>query len=165
VVVILPDSGNRYLSKLFDDNWMRENGFLPDKKVTDTVMALIETRQKLPLVVARSNEEMNVVVSKMNQYDISQLPVVDDQDKLIGMVGEADVLDHLLKSTHIHDPLETIASIINPNVLSVTPDSSIEKVLPAFERGKVVIVINNEGQPVGMLTKIDLIDYLTGKIN
>jgi CBS domain containing-hemolysin-like protein len=81
------------------------------------------------------------------------------------MVGEADVLDHLLKSTHVHDPLETIASIINPNVLSVTPESSIEKVLPAFERGKVVIVVNNEGQPVGMLTKIDLIDYLTGKIN
>ncbi len=165
VVVILPDSGNRYLSKLFDDNWMRENGFLPDNKVTDTVMALIETRQKLSLVVARAGDEMNVVVNKMNQYDISQLPVVDEQDKLIGMVGEADVLDHLLKSTHIHDPLETIASIINPNVLSVTPETSIEKVLPAFERGKVVIVVNNEGQPVGMLTKIDLIDYLTGKIN
>ncbi|MFZ3069672.1 MAG: cystathionine beta-synthase, partial [Anaerolineaceae bacterium] len=164
VVVILPDSGNRYLSKLFDDNWMRENGFLPGNEVTDSVMALLETRQKMPMVVTRPDEEMNVVVNKMNKFDISQLPVVDDQDKLIGMVSEADVLDHLLKSDHVHDPLETIVSIVNPNVLTANPEASVESVLPAFERGKVVIVVNAENQPIGMLTKIDLIDYLTGRI-
>lgn len=163
-VVILPDSGNRYLSKLFDDTWMRENGFLPDSKVTDSLMTLLEAGQKIPLVLARSDEEMNAVVNKMNQYDISQLPVVDDLGKLIGIVSEADVLDHLLKADHIHDPLETIVSIINPNVLTAKPEASLESVLPAFERGKVIIVVNIEGQPVGMLTKIDLIDYLTGKM-
>jgi cystathionine beta-synthase len=110
------------------------------------------------------NEEMNTVVEKMNRYDISQLPVIDDEGRLIGLVGEADILDHLLRSTHVHDPLEIIASIINPNVLTVRPDASIESVLPAFERGKVVVIIDAEGRPVGMLTKIDLIDYLTGKI-
>ena len=164
VVVILPDSGNRYLSKIFDDNWMRENGFLPTNQVTDSIAALLEGREKLPLVIARSSEEMNAVVEKMNQYDISQLPVVDDQDKLIGMVGEADVLEHLLRSTHVHDPLETIAAIINPNVLTARSEASVESILPAFERGKVVIIVNELNQPVGMLTKIDLIDYLTQKI-
>lgn len=164
VVVILPDSGNRYLSKVFDDNWMRENGYLPNNQVTDSVMALLETRNKMPLVVTRSDEEMNTVVEKMNRFDISQLPVVDEQDKLIGMVSETDILDHLLRSNHVHDPLETIASIINPNVLTAKPEASIESVLPAFERGKVVIIVNTEDQPIGMLTKIDLIDYLTEKI-
>lgn len=165
VVVILPDSGNRYLSKIFDDNWMRENGFLANNQVTDTILSLIETHRKMPLVVARSGEEINIVVDKMSQYDISQLPVVDDQDKLIGMVSEADVLDHLLKSNHVHDPLETIAAIVNPNVLTVRPEVSIESVLPAFERGKVVVIVNDKSQPIGMLTKIDLIDYLTKKMS
>jgi cystathionine beta-synthase len=164
VVVILPDSGSRYLSKIFDDNWMRENGFLPNNQVTDSIASLLETSDKMSLVVARVGEEMNGVVEKMNRYDISQLPVVDDQDKLIGMVGEADVLDHLLHSNHVHDPLETIAAIINPNVLTAQPDDSVESVLPAFERGKVVIVVDAMNQPIGMLTKIDLIDYLTQKI-
>ena len=164
VVVILPDSGNRYLSKIFDDNWMRENGFLSNNQITDSIESLLKTHTKMPLVVAHSTEEMNAVVEKMNLYDISQLPVVNDQDRLIGMVGEADILDHLLRSLHVHDPLETIASIINPNVLTAQPESSVESVLPAFERGKVVIIVDTENRPVGMLTKIDLIDYLTQKI-
>lgn len=164
VVVILPDSGNRYLSKIFDDNWMRENGYMSNNQVANSVGVLLEARHKMPLVMTRSNEEIDSVVEKMNQFDISQLPVVDDQDKLIGMVSETDVLDHLLRSTHVHDSLETIAAMVNPNVLTAKPEDAVESVLPAFERGKVIIVVNPEGQPVGMLTKIDLIDYLTAKL-
>jgi cystathionine beta-synthase len=163
VVVILPDSGNRYLSKIFDDNWMRENGFLPENQVTDSVAALLETCMKMPLVVARSGEEMNAVVEKMHRYGISQLPVVDDLGKLIGGISEADILDHLLQTNHVHNPSETIAAIINPNVLTVQAESSVESVLPAFENARSVIIVDDENRPVGMLTKIDLIDYLTQK--
>ncbi len=163
VVVILPDSGNRYLSKIFDDNWMRENGFLPEKQVTDSIAALLETCMKMPLVVAHSGEEMNAVVEKMHRYGISQLPVVDDQGKLIGGISEADILDFLLRTDHVHFPLETIAAIINPNAHTVQAKSSVESVLPAFENGRSVIIVDSENRPVGMLTKIDLIDYLTQK--
>jgi len=164
VVVILPDSGNRYLSKIYDDNWMRENGFLPSSRSTDTVATLLEFRNKLPLVTARTDERMTTVVEKMNRYDISQLPVVDDNDLLIGMVSEVDMLDHLLYADHVHDPDETIATVINPNVLTIEPKSSLESVLSAFERGKVA-VITEDGRPTNVLTKIDLIDYLAEKIS
>lgn len=163
VVVILPDSGNRYLSKIFDDNWMRENGFLPSSRETDTLATLLRNHSKLPLVTARADERMTSIVEKMNTYDISQLPVVDDAGQLIGMVSEMDLLEHLLHADHVHDPDETIAPLVDPNVLTADPGSSVESVLPAFERGKVV-VIAKEGRPIGMLTKIDLIDYLAGKI-
>ena len=165
VVVILPNSGNRYLSKVFDDNWMRENGFFENNKTTYSVQSLLESPNKISLVVAHSDEEMNDVVEKMKQYDISQLPVVDDQGRLIGAVSEADILNHLLRSTHVHDPLETIATIINANVLTTMPDASIESVLSAFERGKVIIIVNSENHPIGLITKIDLINYLTEKMN
>jgi cystathionine beta-synthase len=160
VVVILPDSGNRYLSKIYDDNWMRENGFLTSNQGTDTIASLLQTGNRLPLVVAGTDEKLTNVVAKMKQYDISQMPVVDDQNRLIGMIGEADLLEHLLQANHTRDPQKTIASMVNPNVLTALPEDKLDKVLPAFERGKVVIVTQN-GQPVGMLTKIDLIDYLT----
>jgi cystathionine beta-synthase len=161
-VVILPDSGNRYLSKFYDDTWMRENGFLPANQVTDTIAVLLQSRKKLPLIVAKADDRITAVVDKMNRYDISQLPVVDSEENLIGIIGETDILDHLLHDSHVHDPEETISAIVNPNVLTFEPEATAESVLPAFERGKAVIITKNH-HPVGLLTKIDLIDYLTGK--
>ena len=162
-VVIMPNSGNRYLSKIFDDNWMRENGYLASNQGSDTVATLMQARRKIPLVTAQPEERIPDIVKKMNRYDISQIPVVDEAGQLIGMISEVDLLEHLLQSNHVHDPEETIAASVNPNVLTTNPDDSLESVLPAFERGKV-IVVTQDGRPVGMLTKIDLIDYLTERI-
>ena len=161
-VVILPDTGNRYLSKLFDDNWMRENGYLPASRSEDTVAALIDFRNKGPVITATSGERITAVVEKMKAYEISQLPVVDDTGRLIGIVSEVDLLDHLLHAGHIHDPEETISGIINPSVVTVEPGSSIELLLSVFDRGKVAVIVA-DGRPVNVLTKIDLIDYMTEK--
>src|SRR3990170_2526174 len=94
-VVILPDSGDRYLSKIFDDNWMRENGFLHSRSANDTVGELLEFQTKLPLVTASAHETITRVVEKMKTFDISQVLVVDNNDKLLGMVSETDLLDSL----------------------------------------------------------------------
>jgi cystathionine beta-synthase len=102
------------------------------------------------------------VVEKMKSYDISQLPVVDAVGRLIGIVSEVDLLDHLLQTGHVHDPEETITAVINPNVLVIDPAASLESLLIAFERGKVAIV-NEDDKPISVLTKIDLIDYLSEK--
>ena len=161
-VVILPDTGNRYLSKLFDDNWMRENGYLPASRSEDTVAALIDFRSKGPVITATSDERITAVVEKMKTYEISQLPVVDDTGRLIGIVSEVDLLDHLLHAGHIHDPEETISGIINPSVVTVEPGSSVELLLSVFDRGKVAVIVA-DGRPVNVLTKIDLIDYMTEK--
>ena len=158
-VVLLPDSGNRYLSKVFDDTWMRENGFLSDERADVTVAEVMRSRKIPSLITATPAERMTRVVELMRTYDISQIPVVDAQGGLIGIVTEVDLLDHLLHSQHVHDPEETIASIINPTVLSVELSEKAERALAAFERGRVVAV-TDQGRPVGILTKIDLIDFL-----
>jgi len=160
VVVLLPDSGGRYLSKLFDDNWMRENGFLTSGREAETVSDLLSHRSAGALVTARPEDRLTEVVERMKSHDISQLPVVDEQGKLIGIVSEMDLLDHLLHANHIHDPSETIAPMVNPNIVTVQPQASVESVLGAFERGKVIAIAEGD-HPVGILTKIDLIDYLT----
>jgi cystathionine beta-synthase len=162
-VVLLPDSGDRYLSKVFDDNWMRENGFLTDRNVDAAVAEVLESSKLPDLITVTPQDKLSAVVRVMKTYDISQVPVVDEQERLVGTVTEVDLLDHLVNSGHVHDPSETIAEIINPNVVTVTPEDRIEQVMPAFERGKFVVVVQDE-KPVGILTKIDIIDFLTSQI-
>ncbi len=162
-VVLLPDSGDRYLSKLFDDNWMRENGFMETSWSGKTVVEVLNDREHLELIAAMPDDRMTAVVALMKEYDISQVPVVDADGKLLGIVTEVDLLEHLLHAGHAHDPAETIASIINPNVTTVTSGASMDSVLSAFERGKVVIVVKDE-RPMGVLTKIDVIDLMARQI-
>ena len=162
-VVLLPDSGDRYLSKLFDDNWMRENGFLSSGWSGKRVADVLNSPGRIDLVTAQIDDQMAAVIALMKEYDISQVPVVDTRGKLVGIVTEVDLLEHLLHGGHAHDPAETIASIVNPNVVTVNSGANLESVLTSFERGKVVIVVDGE-QPVGILTKIDLIDLMARQI-
>ena len=162
-VVLLPDSGDRYLSKLYDDNWMRENGFLSNCWTGKRVADVLNSPDRIELITARPDDRMTAVVALMKEYDISQVPVVDAQSQLVGIVTEVDLLEHLLHAGHEHDPAETISSIINPNAITVTPDACVESVLTSFERGKVVIVMDGQ-RPVGILTKIDLIDLMAQQI-
>ncbi len=160
IVVLLPDSGSRYLSKIFDDNWMRENGFLPARREEVSVEDVLQALSPGALLTARSSDLLTDVVGRLRENDISQLPVVDDVGTLIGVVTEMDLLDHLLHADHIHDPAETIAPMVNPNVITLPRSASLSAALEALERGRVVAVAEGSS-PVGILTKIDLIDYLT----
>lgn len=162
-VVLLPDSGDRYLSKLYDDNWMRENGFLCSGWSGNCIADLLDRPDRIDLVTAHLADRMTAVIALMKEYDISQVPVIDAQGKLAGIVTEVDLLEHLLHGGHEHDPAETIASIVNPNVVTVSTGASLESVLINFERGKVVIVVDGD-RPVGILTKIDLIDLMARQI-
>jgi cystathionine beta-synthase len=163
VVVLLPESGDRYLSKMFDDNWMRENGFLGSDRSQHSVADVLSTHPRMTLITAEPNTRLLEMVAMMKQHDISQIPIVDKEGKPLGIVTEVDLLSHLAHADHVHDPQETIETIVNPNLVTVTPQDSVSSVMSAFERGRVIGVV--EGQHlVGMITKIDLIDYLTRQI-
>ena len=163
VVVLLPDSGDRYLSKIFDDNWMRENGFLEPERAGSSVADILGSKTSSTLITATPEDRMIDVVERMKRHDVSQLPVLDRSGALIGAVSEIDLLDHLLHADHVHDPEETIALMVNPNVITVSPDTKIDQVQTVLERGKIVAVTEGK-RPVGILTKIDLIDYLAHNI-
>jgi cystathionine beta-synthase len=163
-VVLLPDSGHRYLTKMFDDTWMRENGFLPAGWRAKSVAELLSGRPHLELTTVHPEDRMIDVAALLKAKGISQVPVVDGDGKLLGIVTETDLLEHLLHGAHVHNPAESIAAIVNPKVQTVPPESNVEAVLNAFDSDKVVIVAKAD-RPVGILTKIDLIDYVTGQIS
>lgn len=161
VVVILPDSGSRYLSKIFNDDWMRENRFfeypLADGRVDDIL------RQKaIQIVLAHTTDTKNDVIARMKQYDISQLPVIGDEGGYAGMVTELDILNHLLRVEQ-HDPNETISDIISQDAAAVVgPDTPLGALSEIFGSGKVAVALE-DSHVVGIVTKIDLIDYLAGR--
>ncbi|MCZ7570396.1 MAG: pyridoxal-phosphate dependent enzyme [Ardenticatenaceae bacterium] len=168
VVVILPDSGSRYLSKVFNDDWMRENRFLDYSLLGEgRISDILERRGERDLILAHLTDRKLDVIRMMKENDISQVPVVEGEDgnqRYVGIVNERDILNHLLGAGHRHDPAETIEDIISTDAALVGLDTSLDALAEAFTSGTVAVVVNNSGQVQGIVTKIDLIDYLARRL-
>jgi cystathionine beta-synthase len=162
VVVIFPDSGSRYLSKFYDDKWMREFGFLSTEFGETSLSDLLHAKPNKALHLASLGDSMRKVVTVMHQHGISQMPVVAPGGELVGLLEEVDLLNHMLEK-HDHSPEETIDSLVQ-NAGAVFPgDIPLEETMPSLMAGYALIVVENS-KPVGILTKIDVLDYVAGKI-
>ena len=163
VVVVLPDSGSRYLSKVFDDDWMRENGFL-EGVWSDIRAGDIQSRKPSGQVyTAHADDRMRDVVMLMKAHNISQLPVVDDDGRLRGLVSEIDLLNHMLQADHVHQPDETIADMIDADVPVVGPNARLETLMSLISNRPAVVIVRDD-RVEGILTKIDILDYLSSQI-
>ncbi|KAB8144086.1 cystathionine beta-synthase [Chloroflexia bacterium SDU3-3] len=151
VVVLLPDSGARYLSKIFDDTWMRENGFLELSTVAD----LLAARQG-QLISASEDTTVEAAIRQMKTHGISQLPVLDAQGHLHGIIGESDLLDYLLGGGAMS---HTITDLHAHEVATVDLATPIEDLTSIFGRGQAAVAVE-DGRVVGIVTKIDVIDFL-----
>lgn len=170
VVVLLPDSGSRYLSKVFDDNWMRENRFLESDWVTTPVSAVLERKPRRELVLAQCSEAVGEVIAKMKAGDVSQLPVVGDHGQLLGIVTEVSLLSYLLRQPGGEASKVAIedAGVMNTNVFTLAPETSVEAVMSVFGTNDIALVTepipgSDDKRVVGILTKIDLLDFLTSR--
>jgi cystathionine beta-synthase len=162
VVVLLPDSGTRYLSKVFNDDWMRENRFLESSLEETRARHILQSKTIQQVYTAQPSDRMRDVITLMKKRDISQLPVIAD-GKLAGMVTEVELLNHMLFSTHTHSPDETIEGMITRNVTTVDIDTPMEALMSLFGTARVAVVLEEESV-AGIITKIDLLDFLAGQI-
>jgi cystathionine beta-synthase len=163
VVVILPDSGSRYLSKVFDDDWMRENGFL-EGAWTDIRAGDVQSRKSSDRVyTARADDRLRDVVALMKAHNVSQLPVVDENGRLRGLVSEIDLLNHMLQVDHIHEADETIAEMIDEDAPVVGPNARLETLMSLISHRPAVVIVRDD-RVEGILTKIDILDYLSSQI-
>jgi cystathionine beta-synthase len=163
VVIIMPDSGSRYLSKVFDDGWMRENGFL-DQVWSDIRAGDVQSRKVSGhIYTARPTDRMRDVVALMKEHNISQLPVVDDDGRLRGLVSEIDLLNHMLQADHVHQADETIEGMINTEAPVVGPNARLETLMTIISDHPAVVIVHND-RVEGILTKIDILDYLSSQL-
>ena len=163
VVVILPDSGSRYLSKVFNDDWMRENGFLESAWSELRVYDVLANKTMQELYTARPTDRQADVIRSMKEHDISQVPVMGDNGQLVGIVTEVELLDHLLMAGHTHQPTETIEELMRTDVATISPDALLESLMSLFTTRRVVIVTEHNNV-AGIITKIDLLDFLAEQV-
>jgi len=156
IVVLLPDSAQKYLSKIFDDEWMRSNGFLEEEDPLGTVRDLLAYKPKRSIVAAKHGDTLRNVIGLMKEHGISQVPVIE-KGRLSGLLSELDLLNFLLK-----DPgkMETpIDGLVEADYATVTPETKIKLLRTIFNEAKIVCVLERDDL-VGVITKIDLIEYL-----
>ncbi len=154
VLVILPDSAAKYLSKIFNDDWMRENGFLENTGL-GVVSDLLKTKSE-EIITAQPGDRVRDVIARMKAHGISQLPVVD-AGKVTGAVAEVDLLRYLVSGEHSLD--SAVGVLAESDYATVSPRTSIENLQGLLNDARMAIV-TDEGKIVGVVTKIDLIDYL-----
>ena len=161
-VVIFPDSGSRYLSKFYDDKWMREFGFLSMEFGEMSLGDLLIAKPNKILFTATLGDSIRKVVTMMHQNAVSQMPVVGVDGSLVGLIEEVDLLNHMIEK-HEHSQDETIDSLVQNAGAVFPPETSLDEAMPSLTAGYALIVVENS-RPVGILTKIDVLDYVAGKI-
>ena len=156
ILVLLPDSAQKYLSKIFNDEWMRSNGFLADDDTEGTVAHILKHKPHR-LITANLNTTVRDAITIMKEHGISQLPVLDENGRHRGIVAEIDLLNYLVK--HEGALGESLTELIESDYATVTPHTRIQLVRTIFNEAKVVLVVEAD-RLLGVLTKIDIIDYL-----
>ncbi|MBI3159230.1 MAG: cystathionine beta-synthase [Chloroflexi bacterium] len=159
VVVILPDSGSRYLSKLFDDTWMRENGFMESEWEDATLREVLSAKRIKDLITARADDRMSEVIDVMKKHGISQVPVLAPNGEVAGIVNEIDLLQHMLKANHAHNSQESIAGIIQSAPPSFPAHTHLRDVMPSIIESSIILVKDGT-HLIGLLSKIDVLDFI-----
>jgi cystathionine beta-synthase len=159
ILVFLCDGGQKYVSKIFNDDWMRENGFLDDEPGIGTVNDILQMRSKRKIVTTTSSAKVKDVITTLKELGISQLPVVD-KGKLKGIISEVDLLRHMVSGPKTAN--STIGPLLESDYATVTPDTKIELLQGVLADARAAIVMQGE-TVVGIITKIDLIEYLAKK--
>ena len=160
VLTFVCDTGNKYLSKMYNDFWMLDNGFLEREQHGDLRDLITRPFAQRDTVVVGPNDLLVTAWQRMKLYDVSQLPVMEG-DRIVGIVDESDVLLHVYgDEARFRDPVST-AMVSKLDKVSVA--APIESLLPVFDRGHVAIVMDGE-RFIGLITRIDLLNYLRRRV-
>jgi len=160
VLTLVCDTGNKYLSKMYNDYWMLDNGFLERQHYGDLRDLILRPYSQRDTVVVAPGDQLTVAYQRMKLYDVSQLPVMEG-DQIVGIIDESDVLLHVYgNEAKFRDPVST-AMVAKLQQLDVK--SSMEALLPVFELGHVAIVMDGE-KFLGLITRIDLLNYLRRRV-
>ncbi len=167
MVVILPDGGRSYLSKLYDDEWMRANGLLATTGAVVRVGQLLSERHNGPempdVVLARTTDRVGEAIDTLQRFGISQLPVSQDPEGdalegIVGSVSEQGLLDRAYRNPEIVG--RTVGEVMDRPFPTVDVDASLDEAFAALSGGSAALLSIRGGRPAGVITKLDLLEFL-----
>jgi len=159
VLTFACDTGNRYLSKMYNDFWMRDQGFIDVESHGDLRDLIARPYQTHDTVTIGPDEPLANAYKRMKLYDVSQLPVIDN-GRLVGILDESDLLLAVAEDAQRFDDVVREAMVTDLTEIDVK--APVENLLPIFSRDFVAIVKDDE-QFLGLITRVDLLNYLRRK--
>jgi cystathionine beta-synthase len=160
VVTFVCDTGAKYLSKMYNDYWMHDQGFLRGPNKGDLRDVIGRSHEEGSTVSVAPTDSLLVAYSRMKLYDVSQL-VVFDGGRIVGIIDESDLLLAVHKDENgFRRP---VRDFMTTRLFTVPPSASLESLLPLFESGLVVIVCEGD-RFYGLVTRIDVLNYLRRKL-
>jgi cystathionine beta-synthase len=162
VVVLIPDSGRGYLSKLYDDNWMSDHGFLRARG--DTVEAVLASKgdRLPPLVHLHPEETVRAAIAILQEYGVSQVPVVKAEPPLALAEVVGSVTDRLLLERSLHHPEifdQPVESVMEAPLATVGQGETVDQAADRLRESPAVVVLDG-GHPIGIVTRSDLLSFL-----
>jgi len=160
VVTFVCDSGNKYLSKVYNDYWMLDQGFLERERTGDLRDLIARRHSEHAAVTVNSTEPVMAAYRRMKLYDVSQVPVMHE-GRIVGIVDEEDILLEVVNNPeHFNEP---VTRAMASHLVTVSVDAPVSQLMEIFKRGMVAIVMQgNEFQ--GLITRIDLLNWLRRKL-
>jgi cystathionine beta-synthase len=163
IAVILPDGGRGYLSKIFNDTWMSQYGFLErsgERQVGDVLRAKTQAGEIPPFVVVQTHQKVRDAIALLHEHRVSQLPVVseNDPDTVVGSVGERGLLKRAIDNPQIM--ATDIVSVMEPPFPSVSTTDPVREAVELLSGEGQAITVSQEGKPVGIVTRADLLESL-----
>ena len=157
VVSLVPDTGNKYLSKMYNDFWMAEQGFIHRPPHGDLSDLITHRYEKGEVITIGPTDTLLTAYKRMRDSDVSQLPVVDKSGRAVGIIDESDILVKVHRdSTHFKDSVE---NAMTDKLQTMAPAAKINDLLEVFDRGRVAIVMEGD-KFLGLITRTDLLSYL-----
>jgi len=167
-VVILPDGGKSYMSKLYNDEWMRANGLLATTGAVVRIDELLEGHRhgvdRPVVVVARTTQRVGDAIALLQEYGISQMPVSEDAEGdavagLVGSISEKALLDRAYRDPSIVD--RTVGEVMESPLPLVDASATLDEAFALLSGGTPAVVAVAGEQPAGVVTKLDLLEYLS----
>lgn len=158
VVTLLCDSGAKYLSKMFNDFWMVDQGFIEREKSGDLRDLIARRHAAGEDYTLGEDDPIQQAIKRMGMYSVSQMVVMDHKKRITGILDESDIL--LAVTTDPGAWSRPVSDFMTRRLETITPASPVSALMPIFRADRVAIVVDEGGDYLGLITKIDLINYL-----
>jgi len=156
VVTLVCDSGNKYLSKVYNDFWMIDQGFIERERSGDLRDLIARRHRERAVATIGADETVLAAYQRMKLYEVSQLPVMRD-GRIVGIVDEEDILLEVYDNPGHFD--EPVTEAMESHLVTVPPDAPVAQLMEIFKRGLVAIVVEGD-EFLGLVTRIDLLNWL-----
>jgi len=159
VVSFVCDSGNKYLSKVYNDYWMLDQGFSERAQLGDLRDLIARRHTERAAITVNATETVMAAYRRMKLYDVSQVPVMQE-GRIVGIVDEEDILLEVIANPeHFNEP---VTSAMTSHLVTVPADAPVAQLMEIFKRGLVAIVMHDR-EFQGLITRIDLLNWLRRK--